>query len=88
MGDFGCGHGGWTPVMKINGNKVPCGIDILSIACHDRLLERYFSTGADSLINNEGDFRSLFMFPANISLIKGKDTLCQMGWGEGSSQTF
>ncbi|CAH3128154.1 unnamed protein product, partial [Pocillopora meandrina] len=21
MGDFGCGHGGWTPVMKINGNK-------------------------------------------------------------------
>ena len=23
MGDFGCGDGGWTPVMKINGNKVP-----------------------------------------------------------------
>ena len=22
MGDFGCGDGGWTPVMKINGNKV------------------------------------------------------------------
>nr|XP_058954091.1 uncharacterized protein LOC131781453 [Pocillopora verrucosa] len=21
MGDFGCGDGGWTPVMKINGNK-------------------------------------------------------------------
>ncbi|CAH3128144.1 unnamed protein product [Pocillopora meandrina] len=21
MGDFGCGHGGWTPVMKIKGNK-------------------------------------------------------------------
>ena len=30
MGDFGCGDGGWTPVMKINGNKVPCGIDLLS----------------------------------------------------------
>jgi len=22
MGDFGCGDGGWTPVMKINGSKV------------------------------------------------------------------
>ena len=67
--------------MKINGNKVPCGIDFLSIAWHDRPLETYFSTGADWLINNEGDFRSLFMSPANISLTKGKDTLCQMGWG-------
>ena len=22
MGDFGCGDGGWTPVMKIDGTKV------------------------------------------------------------------
>ena len=22
MGDFGCGDGGWAPIMKINGNKV------------------------------------------------------------------
>ena len=22
MGDFGCGDGGWTPVMKIHGTKV------------------------------------------------------------------
>jgi len=22
MGDFGCGEGGWTPVTKIDGNKV------------------------------------------------------------------
>jgi len=22
MGDFACGDGGWTPVMKIDGNKV------------------------------------------------------------------
>ena len=22
MGDFGCGNGGWTPVMKMNGNEV------------------------------------------------------------------
>ena len=22
MGDFGCGDGGWTPVMKIDGSKV------------------------------------------------------------------
>ena len=22
LGDFGCGPGGWTPVMKIDGNKV------------------------------------------------------------------
>ncbi|RMX51037.1 hypothetical protein pdam_00024561 [Pocillopora damicornis] len=21
MGDFGCGDGGWTPVMKINGSQ-------------------------------------------------------------------
>ena len=21
MGDFGCGDGGWIPVMKVNGNK-------------------------------------------------------------------
>ena len=47
MGDFGCGHGGWTPVMKINGNEVPCKIYFLSIAYHYRPLERYFSTGAD-----------------------------------------
>ena len=83
MGDFGCGHGGWTPVMKINGNKVPCGIDFLSIACHDRPLERYFSTGADWLIDNEGDFRSLFMSPADIYLTKWTDTICQMGWEGG-----
>ena len=24
MGNFGCGDGGWTPVMKIDGNKVNC----------------------------------------------------------------
>ena len=35
MGDFGCGDGGWTPVMKINGNKVPYGIDPISIKYHD-----------------------------------------------------
>ena len=23
MGNFGCGDGGWTPVMKIDGRKVP-----------------------------------------------------------------
>lgn len=23
MGDFGCGDGGWTPAMKIDGTKVP-----------------------------------------------------------------
>ena len=22
MGDFGCGDGGWTPVLKIDGRKV------------------------------------------------------------------
>ena len=22
VGDFGCGDGGWTPVMKMNGNEV------------------------------------------------------------------
>ena len=36
MGDFGCGDGGWTPVMKINGNKVPCGIDLSLGGIHRR----------------------------------------------------
>ena len=83
MGDFGCGDGGWTPVMKINGNKVPCRIDFLSIVGHYRQLERYFSTGVDWLIDNEGDFRSLLMSPADISLTKWTDTICQMGWEGG-----
>ena len=26
MGDFGCGNGGWTPVMKMDGNKVPSSL--------------------------------------------------------------
>ena len=29
MGDFGCGIGGWTPVMKIDGKKVRQGMAIL-----------------------------------------------------------
>ena len=24
MGDFGCGGGGWTTVIKMDGNKVSC----------------------------------------------------------------
>ena len=24
MGDFGCGSGGWTTVIKMDGNKVSC----------------------------------------------------------------
>ena len=28
MGDFGCGSGGWTPVMKTDGNKVKDGGEI------------------------------------------------------------
>ena len=28
MGDFGCGSGGWTPVMKTDGTKVKDGGEI------------------------------------------------------------
>ena len=28
MGDFGCGDGGWTQVMKIDGNKVYGGYEL------------------------------------------------------------
>ena len=28
MGDFGCGSGGWTPVMKTDGTKVKDGREI------------------------------------------------------------
>ena len=35
MGDFGCGDGGWTPVMKIDGNKV-------FYLLHLSLLNHYF----------------------------------------------
>ena len=38
-GGFECGHGGWTPVKKIDSNKGQCGIDFLSIKCHDLLLK-------------------------------------------------
>ena len=38
-GRFECGHGGWTPVKKINSSMVPRGIDFLSIKCHDLLLK-------------------------------------------------
>ena len=35
MGDFGCGDGGWTPVMKINGNKVHLtGLNYYSTSAH------------------------------------------------------
>ena len=30
MGNFGCGDGGWTPVMKIDGGKVHTFINNLS----------------------------------------------------------
>lgn len=41
VGDFGCGDGGWTPVMKIDGNKV----------CVHLLLLFVFTTFVFSRIN-------------------------------------
>ena len=46
-------------------------------------LRDIFFTCADRLIDNEGDFRSLFMSPADISLTKWTDTIFQIGWGGG-----
>ena len=68
--------------MKINGNKVWCGIDFLLRVMIDHLRDIFF-TCADRLIDNEGDFRSLFMSPADISLTKWTDTIFQIGWGGG-----
>ena len=34
MGDFGCGDGGWTPVMKIDGNKVNFAVSFSFMECH------------------------------------------------------
>ena len=31
MGDFGCGDGGWTPVMKMDGNKVDFSVVWLKV---------------------------------------------------------
>ena len=50
--------------------------------------EIFFFTCADWLIDNEGDFCSLFMSPADISLTKGKDATCQMGWEGGIVSNF
>ena len=30
MGDFGCGDGGWTPVMKMDGSKLTLSAVILN----------------------------------------------------------
>ena len=35
MGDFGCGDGGWTPVMKIDGSKV---LFLLPLLCLNNFL--------------------------------------------------
>ena len=39
MGDFGCGVGGWTPVIKIDGNKVWLLIHLKT----EVIFEMYFS---------------------------------------------
>ena len=49
-------------------------------------LRDIFFTCADRLIDNEGDFRSLFMSPADISLTKWTDTIFQIGWGGGGEK--
>ena len=33
MGDFGCGSGGWTPVMKTDGTKVKDGNGFILLLC-------------------------------------------------------
>ena len=40
MGDFGCGDGGWTPVMKIDGNKVWHKITLVVLFSKDYWLEK------------------------------------------------
>ena len=51
-------------------------------------LRDIFFTCADRLIDNEGDFRSLFMSPADISLTKWTDTIFQIGWGGGGEERW
>ena len=44
MGDFGCGSGGWTPVMKTDGTKVKDGGEICKAIFirFERIVSFYF----------------------------------------------
>ena len=43
LGDFGCGDGGWTPVMKIDGKKVGLfKIKTLLPYTHREILQQHF----------------------------------------------
>ena len=56
MGDFGCGDGGWTPLMKIKGGKVsPIRRNILSgvslrVMKHEQEIFRSVETTIESLV--------------------------------------
>ena len=47
MGDFGCGDGGWTPVMKMNGSKVNFSVVCSGTTVQKKKVIKYH--GLDSL---------------------------------------
>ena len=58
MGDFGCGDGGWTPLMKIDGSKVSLiwrnilGGVFLRVMKREQKISRSVETTIESLSNS------------------------------------
>ena len=58
MGDFGCGDGGWTPLMKIDGSKVSLiwrnilGVVFLRVMEREQKNFRSVETTIESLSNS------------------------------------
>ena len=58
MGDFGCGDGGWTPLMKIDGSKVSLiwrnilGVVFLRVMEREQKNFRSVETKIESLSNS------------------------------------
>ena len=60
MGDFGCGDGGWTPIMKINGNKVtiyPRRNSLLKKDSGEKRQRGWAKSAAASLMKRQGSSR-------------------------------
>ena len=49
MGDFGCGDGGWTPVMKMDGNKVDFSVVWLKVR-ERKWKKKWLSNTADLIL--------------------------------------
>ena len=82
MGDFGCGDGGWTPVMKIDGNKVchwsaeyqclfPIGCAQLS-SSNQKLYKESIKVLSSSSGVKGTRFTSVYNFPAQYDPLRNQ----------------